>query len=114
LHEKKHPVNSKKVQSRINPKSTEKCGKTRWQMKKLFETEIVSHWWPSSWKLICIANWNDWNTGNWACDALTQTRRQRKQENTGKTRIKQKIRDLRHLTFQVSVIICRSYIAPLP
>jgi hypothetical protein len=29
LHEKKHPVNSKKVQSRINPKSTEKCGKTR-------------------------------------------------------------------------------------
>jgi hypothetical protein len=29
---------------RINPKSTDKRGKIRWQMKKLFETEIISHW----------------------------------------------------------------------
>jgi hypothetical protein len=64
---------SKKVQCRINPKSTEKRGKIRGQMKKLFEIEIVTHEWPPSWKLICIVNWNDWNIGNWACDALTQT-----------------------------------------
>jgi hypothetical protein len=31
------------VQCRINPKSTEKRGKIRGQMKKLFETEIVTH-----------------------------------------------------------------------
>ena len=31
------------VQCRINPKSTEKRGKIRGQMKKLFEIEIVTH-----------------------------------------------------------------------
>ena len=31
------------MQCRINPKSTEKRGKIRGQMKKLFETEIVTH-----------------------------------------------------------------------
>jgi hypothetical protein len=69
-------------------------------MKKLFETEIVTHWMPPSWKLICIVNWNDWDIGNWACDAQTQTRFLDDKENR-----KQKKRDLRHLTFQVSVII---------
>ena len=31
------------MQCRINPKSTEKRGKIRGQMKKLFEIEIVTH-----------------------------------------------------------------------
>jgi hypothetical protein len=80
---------------------TEKRAKIRWQMNKLFETEIVTHWMAAikSWKLIWIVNWNDWNTGNWACDALTKTwflDDEKPQEN-------QIFRDLRHLTFQVSV-----------
>jgi hypothetical protein len=37
-------LTSTKVQSRINTKSTEKHGKIRSQMNKLFETEIVTHW----------------------------------------------------------------------
>ena len=41
--EKNTKSTSKKVQCRINPKSTEKRGKIRGQMKKLFETEIVTH-----------------------------------------------------------------------
>jgi hypothetical protein len=41
LHKKKNTKStSEKVQCRINPKSTEKRGKIRGQMKKLFETEI--------------------------------------------------------------------------
>jgi hypothetical protein len=44
LHESTSKSTSKKVQSRINPKSTEKRAKIRWQMNKLFETEIVAHW----------------------------------------------------------------------
>jgi hypothetical protein len=37
-------LTSTKVQSRINTKSTEKHGKIRSQMKKLFETEIITYW----------------------------------------------------------------------
>jgi hypothetical protein len=70
-------------------------------MNKLFETEIVTHWWSPSWKLFCIVNLNDWNTGNWACDALTQTRHSRRRKNPRK---KQIFSDLRHLTFHVSVM----------
>jgi hypothetical protein len=40
LHKKNIKSTSKKVQSRINTKSTEKRGKIRWQMKKLFEIEM--------------------------------------------------------------------------
>jgi hypothetical protein len=44
LHEKNTMSTSKKMLSRINPKSTEKRGKIPWQMKKLFEIELVTHW----------------------------------------------------------------------
>jgi hypothetical protein len=42
--EKNTKSTCKKVQCRINQKSTEKRGKIRGQMKKLFQTEIVTHW----------------------------------------------------------------------
>jgi hypothetical protein len=44
-------------------------------MKKLFETEIATHWMAAIFKIyLYIVNWNDLNSGNRACDALTQTR----------------------------------------
>jgi hypothetical protein len=94
---------SKKVQSRINSKSTEKRAKIRWQINKLLETDTIGSAlieWPPSWKLICIVNWNDCNTGNWAWDAPTQIDFSTTKIKTGK----QIFRDLRHLTFQVNVI----------
>jgi hypothetical protein len=70
---------SKEVQSRINPKSAEKRAKIRWQMNKLFETEIVTHWWPPSWKLICIVHWK---LSLRRVNANSISRRRKKQEKT--------------------------------
>ena len=44
LQGKNNKSTSKKVQSRINTKSTEKRGKIRWQMKKIFISSD-SQWW---------------------------------------------------------------------
>ena len=88
LHEKK---TSKKVQSRINTKSTEKRGKIRWQMKKLFETEIVTHWMAAILKTDLYSKLKHWKLSLRCANANSISRRRKNQK-------KQKIRDLRHLT----------------
>jgi F0F1-type ATP synthase membrane subunit a len=80
-------------------------------MKKLFETEIVTHWMAAILKTDLYrkleqteqteqmeqteqsSNSIQFNSKNWACDALTQTRFLDDEKN----RKKQKRRDLRHL-----------------
>jgi hypothetical protein len=55
-------------------------------MNKLFESEKVTHWEAAILKTDLYRNWNDWNTGNWACDALTQTRYLDDEKNQEKNR----------------------------
>jgi hypothetical protein len=96
------------VQCRINPKSTEKRGKIRGQMKKLFEIEIVTHRMAAILKTDLyskLERLEHWKLSLRCANANSISRR-RKQKTENR---KQIIGDLRHLTFQVSVI--RSYIS---
>ena len=91
------------MQCRINPKSTEKRGKIRGQMKKLFETEIVTHRMAAILKTDLyskLERLEHWKLSLRCANANSISRR-RKQKTENR---KQIIRDLRHLTFQVSVI----------
>ena len=84
LHEKPTESTSKKVQSRINTKSTEKRGKIRWQMKKLFETEIVTHWMAAILKTDLYSKLEHWKMSLRYADANSISRRRRKQKKPQK------------------------------
>ena len=91
------------MQCRINPKSTEKRGKIRGQMKKLFEIEVVTHRMAAILKTDLyskLERLEHWKLSLRCANANSISRR-RKQKTENR---KQIIRDLRHLTFQVSVI----------
>jgi hypothetical protein len=81
LHEKKNTQStSKKVQSRINPKSTEKRAKIRWQMNKLFEIEIVTHWMAAILKTDLYSKLEHWKLSLRCANANSISRRRKKQE----------------------------------